>query len=123
MLKAKETVLQAYHSFSTDYPMMSHEAMEAKAEMDSIPTADTLYQTLLVLQTYANLFESDFVTNGAKYAKSCTYLGMLYKERGWAEASRKYLNKALRMYEMLDVMEGLEMQDRINKVKDLLETL
>ena len=117
-----ETVLQAYSDFNTSYPMERLEDMDAKAAQDSIPVADSLYQEIMVLQTYANLFESDFVDSGSKYAKSCAYLGVIYKERGWDEASRKYFMKALRMYEMLNLIEGVEVIDKIDRIKELLET-
>lgn len=117
-----ETVLQAYSDFNTSYPMERLEDMEGKAAQDSLPAADSLYQEIMVLQTYANLFESDFVTSGGKYAKSCAYLGVIYKERGWDEASRKYFMKALRMYEMLNLIEGVEVTDKIDRIKELLET-
>lgn len=120
LLNRKETVLQAYTSFTKDYPMADFGEMEAKAGLDSLSVADSLFQTVLVLQTYADLFESDFATNGAKYAKTCAYLGVIYQERGWDEASRKYLNKALRMYEMLDLIDGLETKDKIERIKELL---
>ena len=116
-----ETVLQAYTDFSSTYPVQDPEEMMAKAGTDSIPVSDSLYADILVLQTYANLFESDFATSGAKYAKSCAYLGVIYKERGWVEASKKYFNKALRMYEMLNVIEGIEVQDKIDKIKQQLD--
>ena len=116
-----ETVLQAYTDFSSTYPLQDPEEMMAKAGTDSIPVSDSLYADILVLQTYANLFESDFATSGAKYAKSCAYLGVIYKERGWVEASKKYFNKALRMYEMLNVIEGIEVQDKIDKIKQQLD--
>ena len=116
-----EPVLQAYTDFNTSYPMERLEDMESKAAQDSLPAADSLYNEIMVLQTYANLFESDFVTSGAKYAKSCAYLGVIYKERGWEEASKKYFQKALRMYEMLDLIEGVEVSDKIDRIKELLE--
>ncbi len=116
-----ETVLQAYTDFSSTYPLQNPEEMMAKAGTDSIPDSDSLYADIMVLQTYANLFESDFATSGAKYAKSCAYLGVIYKERGWEEASKKYFNKALRMYEMLNVIEGIEVQDKIDKIKQQLD--
>lgn len=115
-----ESVLQAYSDFNTSYPMERLEDMEAKAVQDSLPAADSLYHEIMVLQTYANLFEGDFVTSGGKYAKSCAYLGVIYKERGWNEASGKYFMKALRMYEMLNMIEGVEVQDKIDKIKELL---
>lgn len=116
-----ETVLQAYTDFSSTYPLQDPEEMMAKAGLDSIPTSDSLYADIMVLQTYANLFESDFVTDGAKYAKSCAYLGVIYKERGWNEASTQYLQKALRMYEMLNLIDGVEVKDKIDKIKELLD--
>lgn len=116
-----ETVLQAYTDFSSTYPLQDPEEMMAKAGLDSIPASDSLYADIMVLQTYANLFESDFVTSSAKYAKSCAYLGVIYKERGWVEASKKYFTKALRMYEMLNVIEGIEVQDKIDKIKQQLD--
>jgi hypothetical protein len=116
-----ETVLQAYTDFNSVYPLEDPEEMMAKAGMDSIPTSDSLYADIMVLQTYANLFESDFATSGAKYAKSCAYLGVIYKERGWVEASKKYFTKALRMYEMLNAIEGIEVQDKIDKMKKQLD--
>ncbi len=119
--KPYETVLQAYTDFTSAYPLEEHEEMLPKAGLDSIPTSDSLYSDIMVLQTYANLFEGDFAVSGAKYAKSCAYLGVLYKEKGWDEASKKYLTKALRMYEMLNVMEGVEVQDKIDKIRQLLE--
>lgn len=118
--KPTETVLQAYTDFSSIYPLQDPEEMMPKAGTDSILISDTLYSEIMVLQTYANLFESDFATSGAKYAKSCAYLGVLYKEKGWEEASKKYFTKALRMYEMLNVIEGIEVQDKIDKIKQLL---
>ena len=119
--KPYETVLQAYTVFTSTYPLEELGEMTPKAGLDSVPTSDSLYSDIMILQTYANLFESDFAISGAKYAKSCAYLSVLYKEKGWDEASKKYLTKALRMYEMLNVMEGVEVQDKIDKIRQLLE--
>lgn len=121
LLNADETVLQAYTSFSSDYPLMNFDEMESKADIDSLPVADSLYQTIMVLQTYTNLYEGEFVVSGSKYAKSCAYLGVIYKEKGWDEASKKYLRKALRMYEMLNLIEGVEVSEAIGRIKQLLE--
>ncbi len=116
-----ETVLQSYSDFYTTFPLESHEEMETKAVLDSLQVSDTLYEEIMVLQTYANLFESDFVVSGEKYAKSCAYLGVIYKDKDWTEASTKYLQKALRMYEMLNLIDGVEVEDKIEKIKKLLE--
>lgn len=116
-----ETVLQAYSGFSGAFPLHDPEEMSNKAGMDSLPVNDSLYAHIMVLQTYANLFEGDFATTGSKYAKSCTYLGLLYKEKGWEKASKLYLTKALRMYEILNLIEGVDVQDKIDKVKQLLD--
>lgn len=115
-----ETVLQAYNGFTIAFPMEIPEVSVAGIDTITPPESDSLYQNIIVLQTYANLFEGDFSSSGLKYAKSCAYLGILYKEKGWDDASRKYLTKALRMYEMLDLIEGIEVQDKIDKVKQLL---
>lgn len=115
-----ETVLQAYTDFTSAFPMESLKDMSPKAAQDSLPQNDSLYRNIIVLQTYTKLFESEFASNGEKYAKSCAYLGVLYKEKGWEEASKNYFTKALRMYEMLNVIEGIEVQDKIDKIKQLL---
>ena len=115
------TVLQAYNGFTIAFPMEIPEVSVSSIDTVTPPESDSLYQNIIVLQTYANLFEGDFSSSGMRYAKSCAYLGILYKEKGWNEASRKYLTKALRMYEMLDVIGGIEVQDKIDKVKQLLE--
>ena len=73
------------------------------------------------ISSFRNAQRAPFATSGAKYAKSCAYLGVIYKERGWVEASKKYFNKALRMYEMLNVIEGIEVQDKIDKIKQQLD--
>lgn len=115
-----ETVLQAYTEFTTAYPL-EEEDMSVKAGSESILEADSLYSEIMVLQTYANLFESDFATSGVKYAKSCAYLGVIYKRKGWEEASKLCFTKALRMYEMLNVIEGIEVQDKIDKIRQQLD--
>lgn len=118
---SSESVLQAYSSFAKTFPLDSYDEMDAKASIETLPAADSIGEDIVVLQTYANLFESDFVTSCSKYARICDYLGMLYMEKGWDEASRKYLQKALQMYEMLNLIDGIEVEDRINKIKELLE--
>lgn len=118
---SRESVLQAYSSFANTFPLDSLGEIEAKASIELLPDVDSIGEDIVVLQTYANLFESDFVASCSKYARICDYLGMLYKEKGWEEASRKYLQKALQMYEMLNLIDGIEVEDRINKIKELLE--
>lgn len=115
-------VMQAYLDFSNTFPLESLGEMEVVAELDSLPASDTLYEYIMVLQTYVNLFERDSIASCAKYAKSCAYLGVLYKQKGWDEASRKYFRKALRMYEMLNMIEGVEVTDKIDRIKELLES-
>lgn len=115
-------VMQAYLDFSHTFPLESLGEMELMAEMDSLPASDTLGEYIMVLQTYVNLFERDSIASCAKYAKSCAYLGVLYRQKGWDEASRKYFMKALRMYEMLNTMEGVEVTDKIDRIKELLES-
>lgn len=120
-LEADETVLQAYTNFSVAFPMESLESQEGKAGLDSLQANDSLYEQIMVLQTYVNLFESDYTVSCAKYAKFCAYLGAIYQERGWDEPAKKYLNKALQMYEMLHLMEAVEVQDKIDIIKELLD--
>ena len=120
-LNEEGNVLQAYSDFTTGFPLNTFEEMEAKAGTDSVSVTDSLYNEIMVLQTYVNLFESDFVVSGSKYAKSCAYLGVIYKQKGWTEASKKYLQKALRMYEILDLIEGVEVKENIGKIKELLK--
>ncbi len=115
------SVMQAYSGFTVAFPMQVPEVPVASLATDTLPESDSLYNDIMVLQTYAKLFERDFTPSAMKYAKLCAYLGVLYKQRGWDEASRKYFTKALNMYEMLDLMEGIEVQDKINKIKQLLE--
>lgn len=115
------TVMQAYSGFTVAFPMQVPEVPVASMATDTLPESDSLYNDIMVLQTYAKMFERDFATSGMKYAKSCTYLGVLYKQRGWDEASRKYFTKALKMYEMLNLFEGVEVQDKIDKIRQLLE--
>ncbi|MCR5040282.1 MAG: hypothetical protein K6A94_13225 [Bacteroidales bacterium] len=120
--KPLKPVMQAYLDFSNTFPLENLGEMELMAEMDSLPVTDTLYEYIMVLQTYVNLFEKDSVASCAKYAKSCAYLGVLYRQKGWDEASRKYFMKALRMYELLNMVEGIEVMDKIDRIKELLES-
>lgn len=115
------SVMQAYSGFTIAFPMQVPEVPVASMATDTLPESDSLYNDIMVLQTYAKLFERDFATSAMKYAKSCVYLGVLYKQRGWDEASQKYFTKALRMYEMLNLLDGVEVQDKIDKIKQLLE--
>lgn len=119
--KPQMTVLQAYTEFTATFPMVVPEQPVANIETNPIPDDDSLYESIIVLQTYADLFEGEFATSGAKYAKSCAYLGILYQEKGWDEASRKYLTRALRMYEMLNLLDGNDYEREIAKMKQLLE--
>ena len=106
-----ESVLQAYNDFSVAFPMMENEmnvsVLETATEPETLDESaagqvtDSIKENILILQTYAKLFESEFSASNAKYAKSCMYLGLLYKKIGYGEASEKYLVKALKMYELL----------------------
>lgn len=116
-----ESVLQAYTDFSVAFPVETLESLEGKAGLDSLQANDSLYDQIMVLQTYVNLFESDHAVSCAKYARFCAYLGAIYQERGWDDAAKKYLDKALQMYEMLHLMEAVDVQDKIDKIKQLLE--
>jgi len=116
-----EDVLQAYTEISLRFPLESFGEMELTADIDSMPVPDTLYEEeIMVLQTYVNLFEKELLDTGMKYAKSCAYLGVLYREKGWDEASRKYLQKSLKMFEMLNLIDGIEVEDKIDKIRGLL---
>lgn len=115
------TVLQAYNDFSIAFPLEHVEENKAGVLNDSIVAADSLYEHIIVLQTYTNLFEGDFKDSGLRYAKSCMYLGRIFKDKGWNDASRIYLTKALRMYEMLETMGITDNKEQMEKLKEWLE--
>ena len=116
-----EPVMQAYLNFTRLYPLENDEVEVANAVSDTFHFPDTLYSDIMVLQTYTQLFEGDFVINGLRYAKSCLYLGVLYKNMDWKEAARTYLTKALRMYEMLNELKKSNYSEQISRIKNLID--
>lgn len=119
-----ETVLQAYNNFSAAYPMSNE--IEAVAALDSVGVAtaeveisEELQKNILILQTYIDLFEKDFGESSARYAKSCLYLSTIYRQLGWNEASTTFINKALKMYELMGEIEGKDYNDEIEKIKNI----
>ena len=125
-----ESVLQAYNDFSLTFPMVENEtnvsAIVATDETEMLDddaakqVADSIKEDILTLQTYAKLFESEFSVSNAKYAKSCLYLGLLYKKIGYGEASEKYLVKALKMYELL-TEQGKDYEKELGTIRKELD--
>lgn len=125
----QETVLQAYNNFSLAFPMENEENVVASS--DTIPTPvvevekvpDSIQNNILILQTYTKLFENDMEQSSLKYAKSCLYLGTIYKDLGWNEAAQKYMLKALRMFELLSATESKSYTTEISHINKVLSSL
>ena len=128
--ESNESVLQAYNDFSVAFPMTETEmnvaGIEMADEMDVLDNgaveqvSDSIRNNILILQTYTKLFESEFSASNAKYAKSCLYLGLIYKKIGFNEASAKYLTRAQKMYEMLKEL-GNDCKKELEMVRKNLE--
>ena len=112
------TVMQAYNDLNAIQPMENPEQMVAG--MDSIVAAETVSADMTVLQSYVGMMERDYVTSGAKYAKACAYLGVLYKDIDNMDLSTRYLKKALAMYELLNAM-GESYGSQVEKIEGLLK--
>lgn len=126
----QESVLQAYNNFNLAFPMEYEEHIVSGA--DTIPdsgigetghVSDSIQNNILILQTYTKLFESDMQKSSLKYAKSCLYLGIIYKDLGWNDASRKYLMKALRMFELMSITEVNDYTAEIEHINKILTSL
>lgn len=125
-----ESVLQAYNDYSVASPMVENEVSVSGIDVfdgQDAPesdltgqVSDSLQNNIRILQAYIDLFESEFADSSVKYARSCFYLGMLYKEIGSNEASEKYLAKALKMFDMLKEL-GSDCDSELEIIRENME--
>lgn len=116
-------VLQAYNSISGNRMISNEEESVANEFQATAPLPDSLTSKVATLHAYTRFYEGDFVENGMRYAKSCLYLGLIYKNLERIDMAETYFDKALRMLQLLDKIDSQSYQNKIDKVNALIETL
>lgn len=116
-------VLQAYNGISGHRMVMNEEENVANEFKETMFLPDSLTSKVAILQAYTRFYEGDFVDNGLRYAKSCLYMGLIYKNLEKNDLAVSYFDKALLMFELIDRIDGQDYQNKIDKVKALIETL
>ena len=119
-VEAPMTVLEACQHISA--PLENEALPVALTEQagDSITISEANLAELSLVEAYTDMFEQDFPTSGAKYAKACLFLGTRYQELGLGYKAKQYLRKALTVYQALQEMEGKDYGDVIKRIKALL---
>ena len=76
----------------------------------------------MVLDSYTQQYESGFAADGPRYAKSCYYLGIIFRDAQDRVMAENCFRKALRMYEMLNEMEVGNFRAQIDEIKEMLKS-
>ena len=116
-------VLQAYNGISGHRMILNEEENVANEFKETIFLPDSLTSKVAILQAYTRFYEGDFVDNGLRYAKSCLYMGLIYKNLDKNDLAGSYFDKALHMFELIDKIDSQDYQNKIDKIKALIETL
>lgn len=121
--EAPETdVLEDYLAFSGNYPMTNPEIHVAHGKYDLVNIPDSLYSDVVVLDSYTQQYENGFAADGPRYAKSCYYLGIIFRDAQDRVMAENCFRKALRMYEMLTVMGAGNYRTQIDELKETLKS-
>ena len=115
-------VLEDYLVFSGSYPMSNPEIHVAQGKYDLVNIPDSLYSDVMVLDSYTQQYESGFAADGPRYAKSCYYLGIIFRDVQDRVMAENCFRKALRMYEMLNEMEVGNFRTQIDEIKEMLKS-
>lgn len=117
------SVIDNYMVFSGAYPMTIPEEYTASDMYALLNVPETLRSDVITLDNYCLQYESDFATNGAKYAQSCTYLGRIFMEIDDNIMAAFCFRKALKTYELLEEIEVGDFGQQCEELKDLLKSL
>lgn len=117
------SVLDEYLVFSGTYPMSNPEVNVAAGLYELLNIPDSLYSDVMTLDNYSLQYESDFMTNGLRYAQSCTYLGRIFLYVDDDILAALCFRKALKAYELLEEMEAGDFSEPKNELNDLLNDL
>lgn len=109
----EEDMLGALALVSPDYQTSVAEAYQNGSLF--LPQMQVVQET-----ASSEVYENDLLTKGAKYANTCLYLGAWYKMQGNPEQAITYLNKALKMFEMLNGLGNNDFTIQIEKTKEIL---
>lgn len=119
----ESTVYDDYLVFSGAYPMMNPEQHVASGDFDLLNIPDSLYSDVLVLNSYNDRYESDFMTNGLHYAQSCQHLGAIFSGLGDNIMAAWYLRKALKMYELLNEVGTSSFHEQVKELQRQIKSL
>lgn len=114
-------VMDDYLVFSGSYPMMNPEKHVASGYFDLLNIPDSLYSDVMVLDNYTQQYETDFSAYGPRYAESCYYLGVIFKNADDDIMAAFCFRKALKMYELLTEMEVGDYKNQIMELKEMLK--
>ena len=113
---------QAEAELKTAYLRMDEYAdMMARINQDDLK-GTALYSDVMVLDSYTQQYESGFAADGPRYAKSCYYLGIIFRDAQDRVMAENCFRKALRMYEMLNEMEVGNFRTQIDEIKEMLKS-
>ena len=114
------SVIESYLAFSGAYPMEEPEVSVAEGLYDLMDIPDSLYSDVVTLDYFNHQYEKEFSVNGPRYAKCCYYLGTLLQKSGEGFSAISCYQKALKMYEMLEMMGAGDYRKQIDELKALL---
>ena len=115
------SVIDNYMIFSGAYPMTIPEEYTASDMYALLNVPESLRSDVITLDNYCLQYESDFATNGAKYAQSCTYLGRIFMDIDDDIMAAFCFRKALRTYELLEEIEVGDFRQQRAELQDLLK--
>ena len=119
---SESNVMGTYLAFTGAYPMENPEVHVANGLYDLLNIPDSLYSDVMALDNYNLQYENDFAVSGARYAQSCTYLGLLFRKIDDDILADFCFRKAMKMYELLEEMEIGYFKEQIDELKGLLES-
>ncbi|MCR5014331.1 MAG: hypothetical protein K6A28_06130 [Bacteroidales bacterium] len=104
--RGEEPVLATYQSYAVAFPLVNREEVVSAMEMDLESVPDSIASNLKLMQVYSRMLENDFAVSGMRYARACTYLGVLYRDMRLNAQAASYLTKAKTMFVALNEMGG-----------------
>lgn len=119
----KTNVLDAYIAFSGNYPMEDQAEYVAAGNFDLVDIPDSMVWDVMTLDNYSQQYESGVIANGLNYSKCCRYLAQLFLNAGDKVTAVSYLEKAMKVYELLNDMGNGDYNAPIQEIQNQLKDL
>lgn len=119
----ESSVYNDYLVFLGIYPMTNPEVRVASGKYDLLNIPDSLYSDVIAFSGYNDRYESGFMANGFHYAQSCQHLGMIFLNLSDHVLAAECFRKALKMYELLNEMDGDSYLEQIKELQRQIKSL